>query len=128
MLQAQAKPSTNFKLKTCPCTSNKQVFSRFPCGSDIGEGSLFALHQAVEEVPFGWVCGAVVCLLTGFPACRQQSMNCQAKHKPTIVHDKITCNTLCKRVTHRLPGPDFQVPSAGSAQKPSASAAMSPLA
>ena len=68
-------------------THNKQVLSLFPCFGDVIEGALFALHQAVEEVPFGWVHGAVVCLLTGFPVCTQQSMCCQAKHKPASVHN-----------------------------------------
>ena len=44
-----------------------QALSLFPCFRDLIQGSLFALHEAVEEVPFGGVRGAVVCLLTGFP-------------------------------------------------------------
>ena len=72
MLQAQITPKFMLHAQTHTHTqahtrTHAQALSLFPCFRDLIQGSLFALHEAVEEVPFGGVRGAVVCLLTGFP-------------------------------------------------------------
>ena len=72
MLQAQITPKFMLHAQTHTHTqahtrTHAPALSLFPCFRDLIQGSLFALHEAVEEVPFGGVRGAVVCLLTGFP-------------------------------------------------------------
>ena len=87
--------------------SHKQALSLFPGFGDFFEGTLFALHEAVEEVPFSRMRGAVVCMLAGFPVRTNPGSNskqtCMCVHAHWYIHVHAHMSRACCVQASRTP-------------------------